>query len=131
MSIIKITNRAASYSDEPKSTPFVNNAPPPDTYQAALLELGNILLNNQDEDDTPWLSIRKISAQCYKHWVKLPRLDYSMEGIKDWANDYFRRSGEIRGDKVKVTYKTEPSESRRPPDLYIQFSRVFPDGHCH
>ena len=131
MSIIKITNRAASYSDEPEPTPAVNNPPPPDTYQAALLELGNILLNNQDEDDTPWLSIRKISAQCYKHWTKLPSLDYSMEALKDWANDYFRRSGEIRGDKAKVTYKTEPSESQRPPDLYIQFSRVFPDGHCH
>jgi len=106
----------------------VNN-PPPDTYQAALLELGKILL--KDEDRTPWMSLRKISGQCIKHWIKLPRLNYTLRYLSDWAGDYFPRSGEIPGNEVKVTYKTEPSESKRPPDLFIQFIKVYPDGSCN
>lgn len=113
---------------QPQSMPAANN-PPPDTYQAALLELGLILL--KDEDQTPWMSLRKLSGQCHKHWVKLPRLDYTIRHLSDWAGNYFPKSGEIRGDRVKVIYKTEPSESKRPPDLYIQFCKVFPDGYCH
>jgi hypothetical protein len=109
--------------------PAANNTPPPDTYQAALLELGKILL--KEEDQTPWMSLRKISGQCIKHWVKLPRLDYTIRGISAWASDFFPRSGEIRGDRVKVTYKTQPSESKRPPDVYIQFVKMLPDGSCN
>ena len=109
--------------------PAANHNPPPDTYQAALLELGLILL--KDEDRTPWMSLRKISGQCIKHWQKLPRLNYTIRYLSDWANEFFPKSGEIPGDRVKVTYKTEPSESKRPPDLYIQFCKVSPDGSCN
>jgi hypothetical protein len=105
------------------------NTPPPDTYQAALVELGRILL--KEEDQTAWMSLRKISGQCIKHWVKLPRLNYTIRYLSDWANDFFPKSGEIRGDRIKVTYQTRPSESKRPPDLFIQFIRIFPDGSCN
>jgi hypothetical protein len=77
------------------------------------------------------MSLRKISGQWGKHWQQLPRQDHSIEGLTDWARDFFPRSGEIKGDKLKVTYKTEPSESQRPPDLYIQFVRVWPNGSCN
>jgi hypothetical protein len=36
----------------------INNSPPTDTYQAALVELGRLLL--KDEDQTPWMSLRKM-----------------------------------------------------------------------
>ena len=107
------------------------DAPPPDTYQAALVELGRILLKDEDEDQTPWMSLRKISGQLNKHWQKLPRLDYSITGFSDWANEFFPRSGEIRGNQIKVIYKTKPSESKRPPDLFIQFVKGSPDGFYH
>jgi hypothetical protein len=109
--------------------PVEDNTPPPDTYQAALLELGKILL--KEEDQTAWMSLRKISGQCIKHWTKLPRLNYSIRYLSDWANEFFPKSGEIRGDRVKVTYQTRPSESKRPPDLFIQFVKIFPDGSCN
>ena len=125
MSIITVRN-PAPWQQQPQSMPTSNDSPPPDTYQAALIELGKILLKG--EDQTPWMSLRKVSGQCRKHWVKLPRLNYSILYLSDWASDFFPRSGEIRGDRVKVIYKTEPSESKRPPDLYIQFIKVSPDG---
>jgi hypothetical protein len=127
--IITVKNPAPWQQQAAQSKPAANNTPPPDTYQSALLELGTILL--KDEDQTPWFSLRKISGQCIKHWVKLPRLNYSILYLSDWANEFFPKSGEIRGDRVKVTYKTEPSESKRPPDLFIQFVKVFPDGSCN
>ena len=105
------------------------NNPPPDTYQAALITLGGILMNG--EDSTPWMSIRKLSGQCRKHWQKLPRLNFSILYLRDWANEYFPRSGEIRGDRVKVSYKTERSGTQRPPDLYVKFERIWPDGSCN
>jgi hypothetical protein len=129
MSTIIFKHPAPYQQQPPPSMPATNNAPPPDTYQAALVELGKILL--KDEDQTAWMSLRKISGQCIKHWVKLPRLNYSILYLSDWANDFFPKSGEIRGHRVKVTYKTEPSESKRPPDLFIQFVRIFPDGSCN
>jgi hypothetical protein len=109
--------------------PARDNTPPPDTYQAALLELCKLLLT--DENQTSWMSLRKISGQCIKHWAKLPRLNYTIRYLSDWANEFFPKSGEIRGDRVKVIYKTEPSESKRPPDLYIQFVKMSPDGSCN
>ena len=115
--------------DSPPPEPDVINTPPPDTYQAALLELGGILLKK--EDSTPWISLRKLSGQCIKHGVKLPRLDYTIRGLTDWAGDYFPKSGEIRGDRLKVTYQTRPSGSQRPPDLFFQFVKVCPDGSCN
>jgi hypothetical protein len=129
MSIITVKNPAPWQQQPPQSVPAVNNNSPPDTYQAALVELGTILL--KEEDQTPWMSLRKVSGQCGKHWQKLPRLNYSIRYLSDWAGEYFPKSGEIRGDRVKVTYKTEPSESKRPPDLYIQFVQVNPDGTCN
>jgi hypothetical protein len=129
MSTITVKNPAPFQQQAAQSMPAANNTPPPDTYQAALLELGRILL--KDEDQTSWFSLRKISGQCIKHWQKLPRLNYTIRYLSDWANEYFPRSGEIRGDRVKVTYMTKPSESKRPPDLYIQFVRIFPDGSCN
>jgi hypothetical protein len=128
MSTIIFKHTAPNQQQPPQSTPEPNN-PPPDTYQAALVELGTILL--KDEDKTAWMSLRKISGQCIKHWQKLPRLNFSILYLSDWAGEYFPRSGEIRGDRVKVTYQTRPSESNRPPDLYIQFVKVFPDGSCN
>ena len=127
--IITVKNPAPCQPQPPQSTAAANNTPPPDTYQAALVELGNILLKG--EDQTPWFSLRKISGQCIKHRVKLPRLNYSIRYLSDWAGDFFPKSGEIRGGRVKVTYKTEPSESKRPPDLFIQFVKVFPGGSCN
>jgi len=125
-----IVKHAATYQPQPpQSMPAANNTPPPDTYQAALLELGSILL--KDEDQTPWFSLRKISGQCIKHWVKLPRLNYTIRYLSDWANEFFPKTGEIRGARVKVTYMTRPSESKRPPDLFIQFVKIFPDGSCN
>jgi hypothetical protein len=126
MSTITVKNPAPWQLQQP--TPESHD-PPPDTYQAALVKLGQILL--KDEDQTPWVSIRKLSGQLRKHWQQLPRLNYSILYFGDWANDYFPKSGEIRGDRVKVIYKTEPSHSKRPPDLFIQFAKVFPDGSCH
>jgi len=126
--IITVKNPAPWQLQQLQSTPEPNN-PPPDTYQAALLELGTILL--KDEDQTAWMSLRKISGQCIKHWVKLPQLNYTIRYLSDWANEFFPRSGEIRGARVKVIYQTRPSESKRPPDLYIQFIKVSPDGSCN
>jgi hypothetical protein len=126
MSTITVKN-PAPYQQQP--TPKANNAPPPETYQAALLELGTILL--KDGDQTSWMSLRKISGQCIKHWVKLPQLNYTIRYLSDWANEFFPRSGEIRGARVKVTYQTRPSESKRPPDLFIQFVKICPDGSCN
>ena len=105
------------------------NNPPPDTYQAALITLGGILMNG--EDSTPWMSIRKLSGQCRKHWQKLPRLNFSILYLGDWANEYFPKSGEIRGDRVKVIYKTERSGTQRPRDLYVTFERIWRDGSCN
>ena len=124
--IITVKN-PAPYQQQP--TPKANNAPPPETYQAALLELGTILL--KDGDQTSWMSLRKISGQCIKHWVKLPQLNYTIRYLSDWANEFFPRTGEIRGARVKVTYQTRPSESKRPPDLFIQFVKICPDGSCN
>ena len=124
--IVRLINPAAQ---QPASIPSVNNVPPPDTYQAALLELGEILLKKSDS--TPWISLRKLSGQCIKHAIKLPRLDYTIRGLTDWAGDFFRKSGEICGDRVKVTYQTRPSGSQRPPDLFFQFVKVCPDGSCN
>ena len=126
--IITVKNPAPWQLQQLQSTPEPNN-PPPDTYQAALLELGTILL--KDEDQTAWMSLRKISGQCIKHWVKLPQLNYTIRYLSDWANEFFPRSGEIRGARVKVTYQTRPSESKRPPDLFIQFVKICPDGSCN
>jgi hypothetical protein len=94
-----------------------------------LITLGSILM--KDENSTPWMSIRKLSGQCRKHWQQLPRLNYSILYLGVWANEYFPKSGEIRGDRVKVLYKTERSGTKRPPDLFVKFERVWPDGSCN
>ena len=71
--IITVKNPAPWQLQQPQSMPAVNNTPPPDTYQAALVELGKILL--KDEDQTPWMSLRKISGQCIKHWQQAPTIE--------------------------------------------------------
>ena len=128
MSTITVKNPAPA-TTPPQSMPAVNTTHRQTRTRLHFVELGIILL--KDEDQTPWMSLRKISGQCIKHWVKLPRLNYSIRYLSDWANEFFPKSGEIRGDRVKVIYKTEPSESKRPPDLYIQFCKVSPDGSCN
>jgi hypothetical protein len=67
-------------------------------------------------------------AQCRKYWQQLPRLNYSILYLGDWTNDYFPKSGEIRRDRLKVSYQTERSATKRPPDLYVKFEKVCPDG---
>src|SRR5665213_1355378 len=79
------------------------------TYQTALLKLGEILMRG--ESFTPWFSIRRIRGQCNKHWQVLPRLDYSMTALTDWILAYFRRCGEVRGTGLKVMYKTDRTEN--------------------
>ena len=44
--------------------------------------------------------------------------------------DLFSTAGDIRGNGVKVEAKTEPSERRRRPDLFLLFTRTYPDGTC-
>ena len=60
MSIITVRNPAPWQLQQTQPMPPANNTPPPDTYQAALVELGTILL--KDEDQTPWMSLRKVSG---------------------------------------------------------------------
>ena len=88
--------------------PTVNHNPPPDTYQAALLELGKILL--KDENQTPWMSIRKVSGQCRKHWVKLPRLNYSILYLSDWAKTFSQ--GVVRSVVTESKSSTRPNPAK-------------------
>jgi hypothetical protein len=92
------------------------------------LGLGDILLKR--ESKTPWLSLKKLSAKCRRHAEKLPPLSYSMKCLGDWAGEYFPKSGEIRGDKVKVVYKTESAWTKEPAELHFQFCRIYGDEFC-
>lgn len=99
---------------------------PQQTYQEALLILGTILL--RDNETTPWMSLRKISAQCRKHWAKIPRDDYSIAALTDWANRYFLTCGEIRGEELKVCYQTEKNDRMRMPQMQLRFVKLIPGG---
>jgi hypothetical protein len=100
----------------------------PQTYEAALLELGRIL--TKEDSFTPWMSIRKISGQCHKHWAKLPRIDYSIRPLTYWAIDWLRECGELRGEDMKVEFRTEHKEDRKNEEFFLQFRKIYPDGSC-
>ena len=99
------------------------------TYADTLLELGQILLN--DEESMDWMSLQKISNECKKHWKSLPQLNYSLRSLSDWAEGYFHLCGELRGQAVKVRAKPKWNEGHRRDELLLQFVKVYPDGTCN
>ena len=109
-----------------QSTAPVSNKRVPPTYEAALLELGRILM--KDESFTPWMSLRKISGQCNKHLLKLPRMDFSIRALTYWAIDCADKCGEVRGPGVKVEFNSERTNDRRPEQLFLRFRQLNPDG---
>ena len=116
-------------SDDIQPTPRHSNADyPENSYERGLLLLGEILI--QKENPTPWMSLRKLSGQWRKHWNKLPSRDNSIYALMMWSARFFETAGEIRGDRVRVSYKQEWSGERRGSDSLFQFQRIYPDGSC-
>jgi hypothetical protein len=111
-----------------KTVPPVINIvePPSGSLEAGLVALGRILL--KDNDLTPWISVGKLRGLFEKHGAKLPRIYLGSCSVAESVRDLAANSGDVRGEGVKVEFKSGERSGPRLPNLCLRFVRLTPDG---
>ena len=105
-----------------------DNEPWKRDIQALLLKLGLKLIEHNLNNG--WLSLSQVSAFCRRYRLHWQRTSTKAKDLRIPVEDLFSTAGDIRGNGVKVEAKTEPSKRTRRPDLFLLFTRTYPDGTC-
>ena len=99
------------------------------SFVCLLVELGQIL--TRKEEQTDWLSIKKVSGLCSTHQYELrSRVKYKPSALQNECQMYFgdQGHGDIRANGVKISQRTDTTELRKTRDPYhFKFERLKPN----
>ena len=98
------------------------------TLPQLLIKVGQKLIEHNLNNG--WLSLSQVSAYCRRYRLRWQSLSTKAKDLRNSVEDLFGTAGDIRGNGVKVEAKTEPSKRTRRPDLFLLFTRTYPDGTC-
>jgi hypothetical protein len=93
------------------------------------IKLGQKVIETEQCDR--WLTMTQVSALCRRYRLSWKKQTTTAKHLEQFGREYFDRHTDIMGGGVKVEYRTEWNESRTRELMFLQFRRLYPDGHCH
>ena len=106
-----------------------NNEPWKIDLAELFIKLGQKVI--ETEQCNRWLTMTQVSALCRRYRLSWKKQTTKAKHLQRFGREYFDRHTEIMGGGVKVEYRTEWNESRTRELMFLQFRRLYPDGHCH
>jgi hypothetical protein len=111
-------------------TEFHDNSEPWKIDLAELfIKLGQKVI--ETEQCNRWLTMTQVSALCRRYRLNWKKQTTTAKHLQRFGREYFDRHTDIMGGGVKVEYRTEWNEGRTRELMFLQFRRLYPDGHCH
>ena len=94
-----------------------------------LINLGQKLIEHEQADK--WLTMPQVSEFCRRYRINWKRQTTKAKDLQRFGMEYFRSHTDIMGGGVKVEYRTEWNENKTREILFLQFRKLYGDGHCH
>jgi hypothetical protein len=105
-----------------------DNEPWKRTLPQLLIKVGQKLIEHNL--NSGWMSLSQVSAFCRRYRLHWQRTSTKAKDLRIPVEDLFSTAGYVRANGVRIESKTAPSERRRRPDLFLLFTRTYPDGTC-
>ena len=94
-----------------------------------LINLGQKLLEHEQADK--WLTMPQVAECCRRYRLNWKHQTTKAVDLQRFGMEYFKSHTDIMGGGIKVEYRTEWNENKTRQLLFLQFRKLYGDGHCH